>query len=119
MAIGGSDGQSTLSSVEEFNYGAGTWRNLAAMSRPRIWLAAATLGDATFAAGGYDGAEYLNLVEVYRPGPEVRGKRGRRGRDGGEGWVGAQLLLVDADSIVDPRVLLLLADKSKKAHLGV
>ena len=39
------------------------------MSRPRIWLGAATVGDHVFAAGGYDGAEYLDLVEVYRPGP--------------------------------------------------
>ena len=70
LAMGGSDGTSTLSSVEEFNYGAGVWRHVAPMSRPRIWLAAATLGDNTFAVGGYDGAEYLDLVEMYTPGLE-------------------------------------------------
>ena len=39
------------------------------MSRPRIWLAAASVGERTFAVGGYDGAEYLDLVEAFTPGP--------------------------------------------------
>ena len=69
LAVGGSDGRSTLSTAEEFNYAAGTWREVASMSRPRIWLAAASVGECTYAVGGYDGAEYLDLVEVYSPGP--------------------------------------------------
>jgi len=37
------------------------------MQRPRIWLAAATLNDITYAAGGFDGVEYLSLVEAFHP----------------------------------------------------
>ena len=69
FALGGSDGKGALASCEAFDYEAGEWREIASMSRPRIWLGAATVGDHVFAAGGYDGAEYLDLVEVYRPGP--------------------------------------------------
>ena len=68
LAIGGSDGASTLATCEAFNYGANAWRSVASMSRPRIWLSAASCQDAIFAVGGYDGAEYLDLVEAYRPG---------------------------------------------------
>ena len=66
---GGSDGTSTLRTAEEFNYAAGTWREVASMSRPRARLAAASVGERTFAVGGYDGAEYLDLVEAFTPGP--------------------------------------------------
>ena len=69
FALGGSDGKGALASCEAFDYEAGEWREIASMSRPRIWLGAATVGDHVFAAGGYDGQEYLDLVEVYRPGP--------------------------------------------------
>jgi len=69
LALGGSDGKGALASCEAFDYRAGEWREIASMSRPRIWLGAATVGDHVFAAGGYDGQEYLDLVEVYRPGP--------------------------------------------------
>ena len=69
FALGGSDGKGALASCESFDYEAGEWREIAPMSRPRIWLGAATVGDHVFAVGGYDGAEYLDLVEVYRPGP--------------------------------------------------
>ena len=69
LAVGGSDGASTLRTAEAFNYAANTWREVASMSRPRIWLAAASVGERTFAVGGYDGAEYLDLVEAFAPGP--------------------------------------------------
>jgi hypothetical protein len=70
LAIGGTDGRETLRSAEAFDFDLCTWRAIAPMRTPRIWLAAATVGRVTYAVGGYDGKEYLDVVEAFVPGPE-------------------------------------------------
>ena len=68
LAIGGSDGRRTLRSCEEFCFEKGAWREVAPMSVPRIWLGSATIGERTYAVGGYDGTSYLDIVEAFVPG---------------------------------------------------
>jgi len=70
-AVGGSDGQSTLDTVEEFSTQQNRWREVAPMPTRRIWLGCAAVGNLVIAAGGYDGHEYLNTVEAFDPTKNV------------------------------------------------
>lgn len=44
-----------------------TWTMVAPMSVPRDAVGVCVLGDRLIAVGGYDGQQYLTLVEAYDP----------------------------------------------------
>lgn len=44
-----------------------TWTMVAPMSVPRDAVGVCVLGDRLMAVGGYDGQQYLTLVEAYDP----------------------------------------------------
>ena len=72
-ALGGHDAPSSnphasrFDCVERYDPKTDTWTNIAAMNIARDAIGVCVLGDKLFAVGGYDGQQYLNLVEAYDP----------------------------------------------------
>ena len=66
-AVGGSDGQNPLSSVEHFDPRVGTWFQVAPMSARRKHLGVAVYRGLVYAAGGRDDSTELSSVECYDP----------------------------------------------------
>ena len=100
-ALGGSDGKATLPDAHELNLQAGTWRQLAPMPTPRIWLGACWAADRLIAVGGYNGQKYLSATELFDPSARTSGGAGRwtKGRD--MPWGGrAQLGVAAMDGVV-------------------
>ncbi|KPJ19785.1 Kelch-like protein 5 [Papilio machaon] len=54
-----------LACVERYDPSTDTWTLLARLSYARDAIGSCLLGDKIVAVGGYDGAQYLNLVEIY------------------------------------------------------
>ncbi|XP_045535854.1 kelch-like protein 5 [Papilio machaon] len=54
-----------LACVERYDPNTDTWTLLARLSYARDAIGSCLLGDKIVAVGGYDGAQYLNLVEIY------------------------------------------------------
>lgn len=50
-----------------YDYKTDTWTMVAPMSVPRDAVGVCVLGDRLMAVGGYDGQQYLTLVEAYDP----------------------------------------------------
>jgi influenza virus NS1A-binding protein len=61
--IGGSDGQSSLSSVEIYDMSTQTWSVGPSLNTPRANVGVAVLNGRPFAIGGYNGKTFLDTVE--------------------------------------------------------
>ena len=69
-AIGGYDGQGSVSTVEEFDPAEGTWSVKSSMPTARWGFATAVVNDRIYAIGGageYPASEIYKVVEVYDP----------------------------------------------------
>ena len=66
-ALGGSNSQRRLKSVECFDPYENQWSFVAPMSSPRMYLAVGALGGLLYAVGGHDGILRLSTVECYDP----------------------------------------------------
>ncbi|KAJ8681151.1 hypothetical protein QAD02_016938 [Eretmocerus hayati] len=72
-ALGGHDAPSSnphasrFDCVERYDPKTDTWTAVAPMSIPRDAIGVCVLGDRLLAVGGYDGQQYLTLVEAYDP----------------------------------------------------
>ncbi|KAG7201661.1 hypothetical protein KM043_004391 [Ampulex compressa] len=72
-ALGGHDAPTTnpkasrFDCVERYDPKTDTWTMVASMSVPRDAVGVCVLGDRLMAVGGYDGQQYLTLVEAYDP----------------------------------------------------
>ncbi|XP_001606539.1 kelch-like protein 5 [Nasonia vitripennis] len=72
-ALGGHDAPSSnphasrFDCVERYDPKTDTWTTVAPMSIPRDAIGVCVLGDKLLAVGGYDGQQYLSLVEAYDP----------------------------------------------------
>ncbi|RCN51551.1 BTB/POZ domain protein [Ancylostoma caninum] len=65
--MGGSDGNSALSSVERFSPDKRVWEKVVAMQSQRLHAAAAVLNGKIYVCGGTNGWEDLNSVECFDP----------------------------------------------------
>ncbi|XP_066584092.1 kelch-like protein 5 [Prorops nasuta] len=72
-AVGGHDAPATnpyacrFKNVERYDPKTDTWTSIAPMSVARDAVGVCVLGDRLIAVGGYDGHQYLTLVEAYDP----------------------------------------------------
>ena len=61
--VGGSDGQTSLVSVEVFDFVSGLWSGGPSLGTPRANMGLAITHDRLFAVGGFSGKTFLNSVE--------------------------------------------------------
>ena len=62
--VGGSDGQTSLKSVETFDFtGSGSWSAAPSLGTPRASMGVAVLHRRLFAVGGFGGKSFLNTME--------------------------------------------------------
>ena len=66
-AIGGSDGQTVLDTVECYNTETEEWTPVASMATPRVNIGVGVVDGKIYAVGGFSGKEFLSSVEVYDP----------------------------------------------------
>ncbi len=64
-AVGGSDGQHPLSTVEHYDPRVGAWHRVASMSARRKHLGVAVFGGFIYAVGGRDDSTELSSAECY------------------------------------------------------
>jgi N-acetylneuraminic acid mutarotase len=65
--IGGFNVNSFTSAVQVYNSTSNSWSNAASMLTARGYLGVAVLNDVLYAIGGFDGSNWLNIVEEYTP----------------------------------------------------
>ena len=66
-AVGGTEGNTRLRTVEKLSPYTSTWNTVADMNVARSRPGVASLDGRLFAVGGYNGAEHLSSVECYSP----------------------------------------------------
>lgn len=66
-AVGGSDGQTVLDTVECYDPEREEWAPVASMATPRVNVGVGVVDGKIYAVGGFSGKEFLNSVELYDP----------------------------------------------------
>ena len=61
--VGGSDSQSSLVSVEVFDFVAGSWSSCPSLGTPRANMGVAVIHQRLFAVGGFSGKAFLDSIE--------------------------------------------------------
>lgn len=70
LAIGGSNGEDVIATVECYDLEEKVWKELPPMSAPRLGHAAAVIKNRLYVFGGFDGSKPMDTYECYDPQEE-------------------------------------------------